>query len=225
MQIATIQVHKREQIGTNKVRRLRDQNKVPAVLYGGGKESLPIAIDYDELTTHLRHHLRIYKLDLGGKAQGCYLKNVQWDTLTDEPLHVDFQRIDLTKPIDVEVALLYLGHPKGIAHGGRLIKELHSIKLRSLPEAIPEDIELKVDHLDLHDKVLANELELPAGCVLGVPAETQVCHVTGEIKIEEIEETPIEGVEGAEGAEGEAKPEGAEDQGEAKPAGGKPAKG
>jgi len=224
MQIATLQVHKREQTGSNKVRRLRDQNKVPAVVYGDGKESQPISIDHDALATHLRHHLRVYKLDLSGKTQGCYLKAVQWDILTDEPLHVDFQRIDLSKPMNVEVELLYLGHPKGLAHGGRFIKDLHAITLRSLPEAIPENIELKVDHLDLLDKVLAAELELPAGCVLGVPAETQVCHVTGEIKEEEPEETLAEGVEGVEGAEGEVKPEGAED-GESKSGGDKPDKG
>ncbi len=220
MEIATIQVHKREQIGTNKVRRLRDQNRVPAVLYGGGKANLPIAIDHDEIATHLRHHLRVYKLQLGGEVQGCYLKEVQWDTLTDEPLHVDFERIDLQKPIEVEVELLYLGHPKGITHGGRFIKDLHSITLRSLPGAIPEDVELNVDHLDLHDHVLASELQLPAGCELAVPPETQVCHVTGEIK--EVEVAPVEGVEGVEGeaGEGEAGPEGggAGDEGGGKPA-------
>ena len=218
MEIATIRVQKREQTGTKKIRRLRDENKVPAVLYGEGKESLPIAIDHDELTRHLRHHLRIYKLDLAGKTQGCYLKEVQWDTLTDEPLHVDFQRIDLAKPIEVEVEVLYVGHPKGIAHGGRFIKDLHTVKLKSLPAAIPEDVELKVEHLDLHGKALAGELELPAGCELAVSPDTQVCHVTGEILVVEIEEAPVERVEGAEGAEGEAKPEGSE----GKPEGDKP---
>ncbi|MHC4514932.1 MAG: 50S ribosomal protein L25 [Planctomycetota bacterium] len=224
MEIATIRIQKRQQTGTKKVRRLRDENKVPAVLYGAGKESLPIVIDHDELNRHLRHHLRIYKLDLAGTTQGCYLKEVQWDTLTDEPLHVDFQRIDLTKPIEVEVELLYVGHPKGIAHGGRFIKDLHTIKLRSLPAAIPEDLELKVEHLDLHGRVLAEELELPSDCTLAVSPDTQVCHVTGEIKVVEIEEAPVEGAEGeerAEGAEGEAKPEGAE----AKPEGDKPSGG
>ena len=76
MEIATIHVHKREATGTRKVRQLRDENKVPAVLYGDGQQSLPIAIDHDELTKHLRHHLRVYQLDLAGKTQGCYLKEV-----------------------------------------------------------------------------------------------------------------------------------------------------
>lgn len=219
MQIATIKVQKREQTGTNKVRRLRDQNQIPAVLYGEGKENLSITVDHDELSTHLRHHLRVYKLQLGSEVQGCYLKDVQWDTLTDEPLHVDFQRIDLKKPIDVDVEILYLGHPKGIAHGGRFIKDLHTIRLRCLPEAIPEDVELRVEHLDLHGHVLAGEIELPAGCVLGVSADTQVCHVTGEIIEEEPPAEAVEGeaaAEGAEAPEGEARPE-AEDKGETKP--------
>lgn len=217
MQIATIQVQKREQTGSNKVRRLREHNKIPAVLYGEGKESLSIAIDHEELSTHLRHHLRVFKLKLGSETQGCYLKEVQWDILTDEPLHVDFQRIDLKKPIDVDVEILYLGHPKGISHGGRFIKDLHAIPLRCLPEAIPEHVELRVEHLDLHGHILAGEVELPPGCVLAVSAETQVCHVTGEIKEEELLPAEgvegVEGAEGAEGAEGEAKPEA---EGEAK---------
>ncbi len=220
MEIATIQVHKREVIGTRKVRQLRSENQVPAVLYGEGQESLSIAIDHDELTKHLRHHLRVYKLSLAGNTQGCYLKEVQWDTLTDEPLHVDFQRIDLDKPIEVEVELLYLGHPKGISHGGNFIKDLHTIKLTSLPAAIPEDLELRVEHLDLLDKILAQELTLPEGCELAVPPETQVCHVTGEIKVVE-EEVPVEG-ELVPGAEGEGEGEGAEGSAEAKPEGDKP---
>ncbi len=226
MEIATIHVHKREATGTRRVRQLRDENKVPAVLYGDGQQSLPIAIDHDELTKHLRHHLRVYQLDLAGKTQGCYLKEVQWDTLTDEPLHVDFQRIDLAKPMEVDVELLYLGHPKGISHGGNFIKDLHTIRLKCLPAAIPEDLELKVDHLDLHDKILAQELVLPEGCELAVPPETQVCHLTGEIKVVEIEEAPAEGeaAEGAEVAEGAKPGEGAESP-DAKPEGDKPKKG
>ena len=221
MEIATIQVHKREVIGTRKVRQLRSENQVPAVLYGEGQESLSIAIDHDELTKHLRHHLRVYKLSLAGNTQGCYLKEVQWDTLTDEPLHVDFQRIDLDKPIEVEVQLLYLGHPKGISHGGRFIKDLHTVRLKSMPEAIPEDLELRVEHLDLHDKILAHELVLPEACELVVPPETQVCHITGEIKVVEIEEPAAEAAEAAEGAEGakgpEAGGEAAESPSETKP--------
>lgn len=232
MKIATIRVQGRKELGTKRVRRLREQNKIPAVLYGGGKENLPIAIDHDRLATHLRHHLRVYKLQLDGKTHGCYLKEVQWDTLTDEPLHVDFERIDLSKPIDVEVELLYLGHPKGISHGGRFIKDLHSIQLRCLPEAIPENVELRVEHLDLHDRVLAGELELPEGCTLDVPPDTQICHITGEITVQEIQEALAEsgeaaevpeGAEAAATAEGEAAPERA-GEGEAGPGGDKPAR-
>ena len=215
MEVATIKIQKRDETGTSRVRKLRDQNKVPGVLYGGGKANLPIAIDHDELTLHLRHHLRVYKLKMGTKTQGCYLKDVQWDVLTDEPLHVDFQRIDLEKPLPVEVEILYLGHPKGIAHGGHFVKDMVHVKIRCLPAVIPEDLEIKVEHLDLHEGILAGELELPEGCELDVPTDAVVCHMTGEKKVlEEVDEAAVAEGEGEAGGEAPAEGEGAPEGGE-----------
>lgn len=181
MDIATIEVTARPETGRNQVARLREQGRVPAVLYGLGRDSLSLSVDEREFERHVRQHHKLFKLAMDGKEQAIFLHDVQWDILTDRPLHLDFLRIDLDKPMHVSVELAYLGHPKGISKGGRFVKDLADLKVVCLPAAIPDSIELRVGELDLAEKIVGSDLELPEGVTLDLPGDTVVCHVTGEI--------------------------------------------
>ncbi len=195
MEVVVINIEDRTASGTNQVRKLRDTGKIPLVLYGGGQESVSLQADYPEIKRHLEHHIRVFKLLRGKEEQAGYIQHVQWDCLTDEPLHIDFQRIDMDKPLKMDIELVLLGHPKG----GRIIRDVQYLHLACLPAHVPEQVELRVNDLEIGDNLLARELELPEGCSLDMPADLQILHVTEAAKVRE-EEDP----EGDVPADGEA---------------------
>ena len=188
MDISTIEVEERTATGRNQVARIRAEGKVPAVLYGAGRASRHLSVMERELERHVRQHHKVFKLALEGKEQAIYLQEIQWDCLSDEPLHVDFRRIDLKKPIELTVELNYLGHPKGISKGGRLAKDMIQLKIRCLPVKIPDAIDIQVGELDVGDKILARELTLPEGVTLAIPGDRLVSHLLGAELEEEVEE-------------------------------------
>jgi len=97
--------------------------------------------------------------------------------LTDHPRHVDFKRVDLNKPIAVEIEATFIGYPVGGGKGGTLIKDHARFMVNCLPTAIPEVFEVDVTKLDLDQSILAKDLVLPEGVTLAVSGETVICHV------------------------------------------------
>ena len=180
MEISQIVVERRSAKGGNQVARLREEGKVPAVLYGGDSGSVDLTVQEREVQQHVRQHQKVFKLTMEGKEQAIFLKDVQWDCLTDRPLHVDFLRIDLSQELHVNVELMFLGHPVGISKGSRLVKDMTEIKVTCLPANIPELIELRIGDLDLGDRVTAADLELPEGVSLDMDGEPSICHLPGE---------------------------------------------
>jgi large subunit ribosomal protein L25 len=196
MEVAQITATVRQETGSKANARLRREGRVPGVMYGLSGSNERFTLDILDLQSHLRHHHRVYKVKLGKDEQAAYLQDVQYDCLTDEPLHVDFKRIDLTKPMDLVVEVQFVGHPVGIGKGGVLIRDHSEIQISALPTAIPENVPVKVDHLDIGGKIFAKELKLPAGVTLRVSPEMVICHVV-EAKVEEVAApaaaTPAEG--------------------------------
>lgn len=194
MEVAKIKAAVRPESGKRAIARLRAQGRVPGVMYGLGSQNECFTIDVLELQAHLRQHHRVYKVSLGAAEQAAYLQEVQLDCLTDEPLHVDFKRIDLDKPIDLVVEVVLLGYPVGLSKGGVLIRDRMEIEVSALPTAIPNNLPVKVDHLDIGNRLLAKELELPQGVSLRLSPETTICHV---IEAKVVVETPAPAAEAA----------------------------
>ena len=105
------------------------------------------------------------------------MQDIQFDVLTDRPRHCDFRRIDLTKPIEVEVEVTLLGIAPGIAKGGTLVKDHAHVTVRCLPTEIPDAIEVSVATLDLDMSLTAADVPLPKGVELVVDRDTVICHV------------------------------------------------
>lgn len=202
MEVARMKAEARTAIGRNKTKHLRKVGWLPAIVYGAGKEPEAISISEWELEQHLKHHHKVYALDIDGTKQDAYLQALKFDVLTDRPQHVDFMRIDLNKPIELDVEINFLGHPVGASKGGTLIKDHTQARIRCLPTAIPEAIEVSVAGLDINDVLLANQLELPEGVELVGDSNQPVCRVSAAAKAEEA--APEEGGspegEGSEGS-------------------------
>ncbi len=187
---------------------LRAQSRIPAVVYGGEKGPISIALSERELIDarkkgganailHLKH------------AQGVetvVVKDLQRHPVTDRPVHADFQRISLTKKIEARVPLIVVGEAPGVKDfGGMLAHELRELRIKALPTAIPQKIEVDISNLGLHQSLLVKELKVPEGVDVMDAAE----HVVVRISIAKVEEVaaPAAAVPGAEGAAAAAEPE------------------
>ena len=177
MQVVRMKAERRTALGRNQVAQLRQQGWLPAVVYGDGKEPVSISVSEWELDQHVKAHHKVFSLGIAGQKEAAFLQEVSWHPLSDRPLHVDFKRIDLTKPIDTEVEVALVGHPIGLGKGGSLMKDHVVIKVRCLPTEIPEHIEHDVSKVDLDEFVLASQLVLPKGLTLLTPPTTSICHV------------------------------------------------
>ena len=178
-----------------KVRHLRRDGKVPAVLYGKGEASVSLVVEEHELAAAIRTRARMMDLDVGGKTHTIFLKEVQRDAIQETFLHVDFQKVRMDQVLRTKVALHLKGTAAGIAEGGVVNQVFHEILVECLPADLPEAVECPVAHLKLDQVLHLKDLAMPARVkAIGDP-ETVVVSV----------QKPKEEVAAVAGAEGEAK--------------------
>lgn len=177
MEVVTLNAEKRESLGRHRLAQLRAAGYVPAVIYGGEGASTHVQIKESEIDQHLRHHHKVFNAEVDGKKESLLLHIVQHETTTDRVQHIDFLRIDLTKPVHLTVELTWLGHPVGLGKGGRLIHDISDLKITCLPTHIPESIEVNIADLDLGQSIHASDLKLGEGVQLDLPPDAVICHV------------------------------------------------
>lgn len=177
MQVARMKAEARTALGRNQLKNLREQGWMPAVVYGEKKAAESISISEWELDQHIKRHHKIFQLEYAGGTQHAMIQDIQFCALTDRPRHCDFLRVDLTKPIEVEVEVALVGHPVGASKGGMLMKDHAHVTVRCVPTSIPESIEIDITGLELEQSLHASELKMPAGVELASPPEMVICHV------------------------------------------------
>jgi large subunit ribosomal protein L25 len=168
----------REQRGTRQARRLRSQGLIPAVVYGHKEQTLSLVVPAEDVHRVIRHGTRIVDLQAGGKTEKALLRDVQWDHLGHDVLHVDFARVSADERIAIEVRLELRGTAPGVAQGGVLDQPLHTLKVECPALSPPESIRVNVGELQLGQALHIKDLKLPDGVVaLGDP-DAVVVHVT-----------------------------------------------
>ena len=167
---------RRENLGKGGARKARAAGHIPAVLYGHGQEPVPVSIQAREFDLALRSHKGgnpIVNLAVGGGEYTALIRAVQYDPLSHDILHLDFQHISLTETIEVKVAVHLTGLPVGVKDGGGILETiLREIEVRCLPTAIPPAIEVDVSHLNIGDSVHVREVAVPDVTILNDGAET-----------------------------------------------------
>jgi len=202
-----LEAEPREELGRGRVRDLREKGFIPAVVYAQGKESLPVRVSHKALLGLVHQHrlesavinLTI-KDDKKNKPRTCLIKEIQYDPVHGDIIHVDFNEISLTKAIRVNVPVVAKGEPIGVKQeGGSLEHILWEIEVECLPTDIPKEIVVDVGSLKIGDSIHIKDITFPSGVkVLNDPGAI-VLSVTTPMK----EEVPVEAVEGAETQEPE----------------------
>ena len=156
--------------GKGEMRRLRRQNKTPAVMYSGGEDTLALEVDTADLHKKLLFiHGRnaVVNLNVTGEQAGRHhvlVQEIQVHPVTDKLIHVDFLEIDLEKPIEFMVPLKFTGTAKGVDMGGELRVIKHAVRLRGKPLDIPDEIETDITSLGRGgDGLTFSEIKIPAG--------------------------------------------------------------
>jgi len=190
-----------------KVATLRRDGRLPAVVFGHGLDSTSVSIDTHDFEQLRRHAGPNALVDLsidGKKSQPVLIYGVQVHPVTRRPLHVDLFIVKMTEELTVDVPLVATGTSRAVVdEGGTLLHSLESVRIRALPDHLPQSIEYSIDGLvDFDAAVHVRDLPIPEDVTLVNDPDEVVAKV--QAPRVEVEEAPV--VEGEEGeaAEGEA---------------------
>jgi len=193
--MALLKVLKREAKGSRKAHKLRAGGEVPGILYGHGEQTVAITLNQHDITEAIRHGERLMELVLDGKNQNVLVKEVQYDTLGKELLHIDLARVDLDERVRVTVPIVLRGTPAGIANEGVLMQNADEVTIEVAVRLIPDEIRVMVTHLNVNDVIHMRELTLPEGAKLLSDPDAMVCSVnviTEEVAPAEVAEAAAE---------------------------------
>jgi large subunit ribosomal protein L25 len=184
-------------LGSRANKRLRDTGKVPGVVYGHKEAVVPVTLPKKELVNHLNKGAHVFDLSLDGKAEKVLVKEVQYDHLGIEVIHIDFARVSADERVEVTVPLELKGEPAGEAEGGVLQQIMAELEIECLVTDIPAAIVHNVSEMKVDDVLHISDLKLPPG----VKALQDADQVVAQVKtIEEEAATPA-------AEEGAAEPE------------------
>ncbi len=151
----------RKEHGTSAARRTRLQNKVPAVVYHSGIEATPLSVDKISLNKALRTGQMIFEVNVEDKNQFVLVKEIQYHPVTDEIIHVDFQKVKEDEKISLEVAVRSSGEAQGVKLGGLLVQMLNSVTIKCKPAEIPEFLEIDVTDMEMNTNLFVKDITLP----------------------------------------------------------------
>ncbi|GAA2000677.1 MULTISPECIES: 50S ribosomal protein L25/general stress protein Ctc [Nocardioides] len=214
MSAEKITAESRTEFGKGAARRIRREDKVPAVVYGHGMDPQHITLPGHETMMALKHGgaNALLELSIDGKTQLALTREVQIDPIKRHLEHIDFVAVTKGEKVTVQVPVTIVGEA---GPDTLVVTDTTEIELEAEATNIPETIEVSVEGLPAGTQILASELTLPSGSTLLLDGETLVVNVTEQISAEaleaELEEAEAEaGIEREESDEEQAEAEAAE---------------
>jgi len=197
VQSAQIHAKPRSELGSKANRRLRDAGLLPGVIYGHKEAVIPVTLPHKEVVSHLSRGAHVFDLNLDGKSEKVLVKEVQYNHLGDQVIHVDFARVSLDEKVKVTVPIELRGTPKGEADGGVLQQIIKALEVECLVTEIPEAVRHNVADMALNDVLHIKDLKVPDG--VKVLQDGELIVATVKEVLEQVEAPPAE--------EGAAEPE------------------
>ena len=208
---------KRETQSTGQINKLRSGGLIPAVLYGGKKDNMKISLKKLQLLDFIKTESfmsKVIDLDIDGSAEKALPRDVSYDPISDEPIHIDFMRIVKGSKLVLEIPVKFINHEKspGLKKGGVLNTVRRKVELKCPTENIPDEIVVDLENKEIGTSIKISSIQLPENVVPTITDRdfviATVVSPTIVIEPEKTEETTSEGETPAEGAvEGEVKTE------------------
>ncbi len=189
-----LQVKARERVGSRDSKRIREAGGLPAIVYGRGKDPVPVTLDAREAIRHIQSGEKVFRLDMPGtkdkdEGQIVLLKDLQFDYLGTNIVHADLRRVSLTDRVVVRVPVHLLGEAKGLkTTGAILMHPTNEIEVECVVTEIPDYVEVRVDELDVGNTITAAGVKLPSASMkLKTDSHAIVAQIViqQELKLEE----------------------------------------
>ena len=204
MKSLAISVKKRENVGKSDSKALRNQGKVPCVLYGGEKQVCFYAHENDLRKLVYTPDVFLVDLDIEGTKTSCILQDIQFHPVTDKILHIDFLEVFADKEVTVEIPVVLTGMAIGVRNGGNLLTRRNKIITRAIPGNLPDAIEIDISELKIGMFIYIKDLKSDKYSFLASDNSVVVGVKTARAAIEEEVVEEVEGEEGEEGTPSEA---------------------
>ena len=194
MKSITIEGQLRTETGKKATRQLRSQDLVPGVIYGGEKEISFAAPSMAFKTFVYTPEFQQAEVKLNGKTYNCILKDLQFDKVTDKLIHIDLMELVQDKKVIADIPIKFTGVAKGVKEGGHLIIKMKSLKVKSLPKYLKEQIEVDITNLDLNGNIRVEDVKEANYEILNSPRIPVASVVlTRQLKQEEATAAPAAG--------------------------------
>ena len=159
MKTITIEGQLRTGTGKSVTRQLRSQEQVPGVIYGGAQE-----INFSAPAKAFRAlvytpNFQLAEVAVDGKTYRCILKDLQFDKVSDELIHVDLLELVEDKKIIASIPLKYTGTASGVKAGGRLVPKMKALKVKTYPKHLKEQIEVNIDKLEIGENLRVEDVK------------------------------------------------------------------
>jgi large subunit ribosomal protein L25 len=172
---------KRDGRGSHRAAKLRAGGLIPAVVYGHKEATVSVALSGEELGNAIRHGVRVVDLKTDAGVQKALIREIQWDHLGKDILHVDFARVSMDERIKVTVPLEIRGIAPGVTAGGLLVQPMHVLHVECLAIRIPEHVRVNINDLQLSGVIHVRELHLPEGVLALDDPDAVVVQVTAPL--------------------------------------------
>ncbi len=180
----------REQTGSKSAAKVRKSGRIPATVYGHKQEPVSISLEAHKLIEGLHHGHRLMDVQIGKSKQKMIIKDVQYDYLGKDIIHLDMMRVDETEIVKVTVPIELKGTAKGTHEGGIIEEHTAQVEIECRATDIPESLVVSVKEMDVDDALHASDIELPEGVKMISPPGTLLvtCHLVAVAKTtEEVE--------------------------------------
>ena len=189
-----LQVEVRRTRGKRHARRMRKDGRIPAILYGHGRESVSLAVAAEAVEAAVRHGSYVVELK-GAVKENALIRELQWNTWGTEVLHVDFTRVRADETVEITVPIELRGEAPGLKEGGAVEHVLHEIEIECKATAVPEKIKANVNNLQVGQSITVADLVLPEGAKCLANAEQVVVQCVVPLEVPEEEEEAAAEVE------------------------------
>lgn len=167
----------RKASGKKAAKAVRNEGRIPAVLYGGG-EVVHFSTTHKEVKNLIfTPEFKIVDLSLDGKTYRCIIKDVQWHPVTDAIIHIDFLRLIDGHPVKVEIPVHFKGTSPGVRSGGKLQQAIRRVKVKTVPEKLVDELLLDVSELEMGHAIRVRDIEVVEGLEIMNPPGTPIASV------------------------------------------------
>ena len=213
--MSNLKAIKRENTSSGSNNKLRSEGLIPAILYGGKEANKNISIEKKDIKNLIHSDTflsKVLELDIDGKKEKVIPRDVAFNVVSEEPIHIDFMRIVSGKRIILEIPVKFINHPDspGLKRGGVLNIVRRKIELKCPAENIPDEIIIDLAGTDIGTSIKISSVKLPENVIPTITDRDFVIATVASPTVMKEPEKPAEGEAAAEGAEGEVAAEGAE---------------